>query len=231
MKDSTLNDLIDGGLRTLVQFVPVVGGPYAQAWSEYEAHRQKERIEEFFRSFGNRMKSLEAQVSDLGEHVKQLTDAPELLEEIVENVRGETQDPKRQFYVNMLVSFVREPTATSRDERRSIIQDLDILTLQDLDYLQKFQNGVLRGDWVTATGFAEFEDASQRGMVEAKYEKLLGPAIHSLAKLQARGLITRTAVNAMFGWSGDANAWYNRFRNEAWRMMPIGEKLLRSIKE
>lgn len=134
---------------------------------------------------------------------------------------------KRDWYVGALTYFICDPTATTRDERQSIIDDLDTLTLQDLAYLLKFSGGALRGDaasggwdvpWVGIPGSAE----------DKKWERILGPAINSLAKLENRGLIVQTAINAMFGWSGDADAWYNRFRGKAWRLTPIGAKFLKA---
>lgn len=229
MEDSTRSDLIKGGIRTLVQFVPGVGGAFSQAWSEYEAHRQNQRVDEFFNAFGVRMVAVEAQIEDLSAHVQQLGDASELLEEIVDSVKRETQAEKRGFYVNALVNFVREPKATTRDERRSIIENLDTLTIEDLSYLSRFMGGALRGDMVSETSFAQPSSDSQRDALEKEYEKVLGPAIHSLAKLEGRGLIVQTEVNAMYGSTGDESAWYNRFRRRAWRITPIGEKALRSI--
>lgn len=199
--------IIKGGIRSLAQAIPLVGGALSQAWSEYENYRQNERIKEFFEHLITRLSAVELQVTDLAERVKKLPDAAELLEEIVEGVKRETQLEKRDWYVCALTYFMREPTETTRDERRSIIEDLETLTLQDLSYLAKFSHGTLRGDALTDSTFPHFSIVGVPGSVEdGKWDRILGPAVNSLAKLESRGLIVQTAINAMFGWSGDADA-------------------------
>ena len=65
--------------------------------------------------------------------------------------------------------------------------------------------------------------------VDRKWDAILGPAINSVAKLEGRGLIVETAINASFGSSGPGDAWYNRFRSRAWRLTPIGAKVLKAV--
>lgn len=223
--------IIKGGIRSLMQTVPLVGGALSQAWSDYENYKQNERVEEFFEHLTTRLTAVERQMTDLAERVKRLPDAAELLEEIVEGVKRETQSEKRDWYVSALTYFMREPTETTRDERRSIIEDLETLTLQDLSYLLKFSQGTLRGDALTDSNFPGFSTVGMPGSTEdVKWDRILGPAVNSLAKLESRGLVVQTAINAMFGWSGDGDAWYNRFRGRAWRLTPIGAKFLKAAR-
>lgn len=219
--------IIKGGLRSLAQTMPGVGGALSQAWSEYENYKQNERVEEFFELLTKRLSAVEQQVTDLGERIQKLPDAAELLEEIVEGVKRETQHEKRGWYVNALIYFFREPTGTSRDERRSIIEDLDTLTLQDLKYLARFAGGVMRGDALTDSWDAGWSNVGEPASAEdKKWDAILGPASNSIAKLESRGLVVRTADGGSFFSSGDGGAWYNRFRGTAWRLTPLGGKLL-----
>lgn len=225
--------IIKGGIRSLGQAIPIVGGILAQAWSEYESYRQNERVEQFFEQLTVQIASLERDFGDLKEQVGKLPDVAELIEALVDGVKRETQADKRPMFANALAYFMREPTETSIDERRSIIADLEILTLQDIHYLQKFVGGtVLRGDWLSDSVFPSWATVPASGgpdFEDDKWDGILGPAINSLAKIESRGLLIQTAVNATFGYSGTADTWYNRFRAKAWRLTPIGAKLLAAI--
>ncbi|HKP04991.1 MAG TPA: hypothetical protein VJU77_16685 [Chthoniobacterales bacterium] len=222
--------IIKGGIRTLAQFVPLVGGAFSQAWNEYETYSQSARVDEFFDRLTARVAAMEQGVAELAANVKKLPDAAELLEDIVRRVKREPEDGKRHYYVNVLTSFIAQPESTTRDERQTIIDDLDTLTAQDITYLQKFAAGAQRGDWISSTEDTGFEDVGLgTGKEDMKWDAMLGPAINSVAKLEARGLITQASINAMFSLTGPGDAWYNRFRSKAWRMTPIGGKLLRAL--
>lgn len=230
LAESKTTAIIKGGIRTLAQLVPVAGGAISQAWSEYETFTQNRRVDEFFTRLGSRLSIVESQIGDLSARIRQLGDAAELLEEIVEGVKRETQTDKRQSYVNTFIYFVKDPGKTNRDERRSIIADLDVLTSQDFGYLSKFTAGNWRGDMITDTGIYGFSPTGEGHEADKEWERILGPAIHSLAKLEARGLIVRTTINASFSMSGPGDAWYNQFRRKAWQLTPMGAKLLEAIR-
>jgi hypothetical protein len=232
VNDDELNALIHGGIRSLAQLVPGVGGMWAQAWSEYETFHQNKRVSEFFAQFTKRMATMEMQHIDLKDRVATLEDRSELLEDIVSRVKREPEASKREYFVNVLCYFALEPGATTRDERQSIIDDVDSLTVQDVDYLGKFSSGALRGDIITSTTFPGFSIDQVIGKtVEEKWDRILGPAIHSLAKLEGRGLIVPATVNAMIGFEGPADTWNNQFRRKAWRITSTGSKVLRAISE
>lgn len=230
MNDYGKNALIKGGLRTILELVPSVGGAISNAWSEFESHRQNQRIEEFFRNFAERLKAIEKQYGDLKEKVGQLSDAPELLDRIVDLVRREPNDNRRQRYVAALCAFVSAPAATSHDERLSIIDSVEILADQDLRILEMFKKHEnLRGDMISGTMSPGWSTTENDHELSKSYETLLGPAIQSLAKLESRGLITPDEINASFSSTGDSAAWYNKFRRKSWRITSIGKKLLYSI--
>lgn len=81
----------------MAQAVPLVGGALSQAWSEYETYKQNERVEEFFELLTKRLAAIEKETADLAARVKQLPDAAELLEEVVEGVKRETQREKARL--------------------------------------------------------------------------------------------------------------------------------------
>jgi hypothetical protein len=102
-------DIMAGSLRTLAQLVPMAGGAVAQAWSEYEAIRQKQRTEEFFDQLREHMVVLERQHSDLRQKIESMPDAAELVEIAVAAAKRETSETKRavysRLYGNFLASF------------------------------------------------------------------------------------------------------------------------------
>jgi hypothetical protein len=231
MNDDAKSALIKGGLRTLCELAPCVGGAISNAWSEYETHRQNQRIEEFFQRFAERMKAIETEHGDLKERVAQLSDAPELLDRIADLVKREPVDQKRQRYVVALGAFVFSPAGTSHDERLSIIEAIESLTEQDLRFLEMFQQSEkLRGDMISGTTNAGWSTGGNDQALSQRYEVQLGPAIHSLAKLEGRGLLTPDELNAWFSSTGDSSAWYNQFRQKTWRITPMGKKMLQTIR-
>lgn len=230
MNDDTKTALIKGGLRTICELVPGVGGAISNAWSEYETHRQNQRIEEFFRNFAEKLRAIEAEQGDLKEKIAQLPDAPDLLDRIVDLVKREPVDQKRQRYVAALGAFASAPSATTHDDRLSIIEAIESLTEQDLRFLGMFQHKEkLRGDMISGTTNAGWSTIGNDQALSQRYEPQLGPAIHSLAKLEGRGLLTPDEMNASFSSTGDSTAWYNQFRQKTWRITPMGKKLLQAI--
>src|SRR5262249_47441917 len=97
-------------------------------------------------------------------------------------------------------------------------------------YLRKFSGGTLRGDMITGTTSPLFTiDQVPGKAADEKWDRALGPARYSLARLEGRGLIDLTTLNAMIGCDGHGNTWYHPYRSNAWRITQTGAKVLSAL--
>lgn len=222
--------IISGAVRTLAQFVPLAGGAIAQAWSEFEAHAQNKRINEFFDHLAKVLEDLQKRHSDLRDRVARMPDAAELLERAVAAAKRETSNAKRMCYPRIYAHFIENPDQTTPDERLDIIFHVEQLSEVDINLLAKFRSGsgVMRGDMLTDTVHPAGMTFSRTDN-EKDWLATYGHIVHSLAKLEARGLLMETQMNAIFSWAGNSAAPFNRFREKAWRITPIGLRLLSSL--
>ena len=229
MSDDT-KAIISGTVRTLAQLVPLAGGAIAQAWSEYEAINQNRRTESFFAELRAHLQRLESHQADLNSQITSMPDAAELLERAVSAARRETNDAKRQLFSRLYSNFLAKPQATTADERLDLIHHVEQLTEKDFSILAKFAQlgGTLRGDTLTGTVDPGWSPVGQRE-ADANWLQLHGETVHSIAKLESRGLIHRVTVNAGFRYSGEAGSSFNLFREKSWSITPIGSKLLTGI--
>jgi hypothetical protein len=209
----------------------MAGGAVAQAWSEYEAIRQKQRTEEFFDQLREHMVVLERQHSDLRQKIESMPDAAELVEIAAAAAKRETSEAKRAVYSRLYSNFLASPTETTPAERLDLIHHVEQLSDADLQLLHRFSggNGILRGDMITDTVEAEWQTVGHTEPDPA-WLALHGSTIHSLAKLVSRGLVYDAVVNDWFQSSGDQGSTFNRFRRRAWTITPIGRKLLQALR-
>jgi hypothetical protein len=222
--------IIKASVRTLAQLVPVAGGAVAQAWSEFEGIQHNNRIEAFFTQVNTRLGALEAQAATIKDRIEHMPDFPRLLEDTVEAVCRESDDRKREVYPVFFVNLILQSPTLPPDERSFLLETLDTLTEHDLEVLRKFQqSGWSRGDIITNTSGGEFAPVGVRSPFNAKYESLLEPAMISTAKLEARGIILPVPNRQGFAFSGTGGEWYDIYRQRAWKLMPIGQKLLQAL--
>ena len=229
IEDDSTKAVIVGGLKTLAQLVPVVGGAVVQAYSEYDSYRQTKRVEDFFANLGEELRKLREAHEELARNVQKLPDAAELLERCVDAARRESSDSKRVVYSRMYCSFIASPTNTTEDERINLIQEIEQLTETDLEVLSTFarNRGVMRGDTITNTVGGDWSQVHNQA--DSEWLNKHGQTVHSIAKLVGRGLLAETEFNASFGYVGDPGSFANRFRKRAWTLTPIAHKLLQSI--
>ena len=226
------NEIISGSLRTLAQLIPVVGGAVAQAWSEYESIRQKQRTEEFFAQLQDHIAVIEQQRANLREKISLMPDAAELMELAVAAAKRETSETKRQLFPRMYSNFLATPSNTTPAERLDLIHHLEHLSDADLHLLQKFsnRNGILRGDMLTDTTMPEWEAVGGPPERDSAWLDKHGAIVHSLAKLEARGLVHEAMLNAASFSSGGLPNSFDRFRVKAWAITPMGRKILQSLR-
>ncbi|MBE2282039.1 MAG: hypothetical protein IAE77_01110 [Prosthecobacter sp.] len=222
--------LIAGTIRTLAQLVPGVGGAVVQAWSEYEAHSQSKRIHEFFNQLADHLRGLEAQHQDLKSHVQKMPDVAELLERCVAAAKRETSDAKRRVFSMLYSQFISAPESTSPDERIDLIHHIEQLTDPDLTLLETFgrHRGAMRGDMITGTVTPGLTQASHQSHDSAWLTRH-GSTVHSISKLIARGLLHDTVLTDSFFYHVDGPSSFDRFREKAWIITPMGRKLLNAI--
>jgi hypothetical protein len=229
MNDDT-KAIIAGSVRTLAQLVPIAGGAVAQAWSEYETHAQNKRTTEYFEQIAQDLSELQAKYSDLQHRIASMPDAAELLERTVAAAKKETSDIKRRMFSKLYAHYLATPTETSPDERLDIIHHVDQLSQSDITLLGSFasRGDVLRGDMLTGTVNPGWAPVGARSN-ETDWLQEHGGIVHSISKLEARGLLLRARMNSGIAYAGDSGTPFNRFREQAWRITPIGLKLLRAL--
>lgn len=226
------NDIIKGSLRTMVQFVPLAGGAVAQAWSEYESIRQKQRTEEFFAQLQANIGALEQQHADLKQKIESMPDTAELMEISVAAAKRETSEAKRAVFSRLYSNFLASPSRTTPAERLDLVHHVEQLNDADIGLLQRFAAGagILRGDMITGTTMPEWETVGGPRERDSAWLDRHGPVVHSLAKLDARGLVHDAMLNAgSFSRVGMPNS-FDRFRGRAWTITPMGKKLLDALR-
>lgn len=239
MNDDT-KSLIGSSLRTLLVGMPSIpAGPnpfamVAQAWSEYEGHKFKKRVEEFITAIHARLTSIESLQENHLERVLSLENQAALLEETVAAASREPAAGKRQAFADFYVSAITGKLGSDPDPVRSLLQTFEALTLSDIELLKRFNNGsgTCTGDQLSGTlVIDQWERVGGDPQAEAVWSVKLDPFIQKITKLETRGLIIETRRPTAWSHSGDASAWYNIFRRTAWRITDSGCQLLDVISQ
>ena len=227
MANEQTKTLISASLRTLAQLVPIAGGAAAQAWSEFEGIQRDARIEEFFAQINARLRAIDNDAAVIKERIDRMPDFSRLLEDAVDMVRRETDNHKRQVYPTFFLNLILQSPSIPMDARSYLLETLDSLTEHDLNVLRQFKTaGWSRGDILTNTPEGEWAPTNVQNPFNAKYEKLLAPFMISTAKLEARGIIVRVPNRHEFKHSGTGGEWYDIYREQTWKLMPVGSDLL-----
>lgn len=235
MNDDT-KSMIGASLRTLLVGMPSLpAGPnpfsmVAQAWSEYEGHKFKQRVEEFVIAIHARLTSLESlQVACL-ERVLNLEEQAALLEEAVAAASREPKIEKRQAFADFYVAAINGKLGNDLDSIRSLLQALEALTPTDLALLSKFlPHGMCTGDGLSDSWMSPWEAVGGDPRADEEWDRRLTSVLMSVTKLETRGLIIETRRTSAFQHSGDNGAWYNVFRRKAWRISQPGRQLLSAL--
>ncbi len=216
--------------------IPAGPNPFAmiaQAWSEYEGHKFKKRVEEFITAIHARLTSVEALQGNHLTRLLDLEDQAALLEESVAATAKEPSSEKREAFARFYVSAVTGTLGDDSDVVRSLLQQLDLLTPSDLKVLRKFEpKGYSTGDRLTDT---EMAPASGHPLIEATndaQEQFLAPLKLSVIKLENRGLILKTLRVDGGGFLDDSRRTpLSEFRREYWQLTYLGRQLLQAISQ
>jgi hypothetical protein len=203
--DDETKSLIGASIRTLLVGMPSIpAGPnpfavVAQAWSEFEGHKFKQRVEEFITAIHARLTSLESLQQDHLGRVLDLENQAALLEEAVAAASREPAVGKRQAFAEFYVAAITGKLGSEPDSIRSLLQTLESLTLPDIKILQKFEaDGWSSGDLLTETVNLMALKPPFLGASHSQQEVLLTPFKLSILKLENRGLV-RTAPRTKGG--------------------------------
>jgi hypothetical protein len=238
MNDDT-KALIGAGIRTNLVALPSIPGlpnfaaMIEQGWSEYENHQFQNRVGEFFTEIKSRFESLEAlQTGDLGRTLA-LEAQIALLEETVTATSHEPLPEKRKTFADFYVSAVVGKQGNDADYVRSLLQQLESLTLSDLEVLRKFRsNGSATGQMM-----APMETNSEHGdpfrfLTNDAQEKFLAPLKLSIIKLETRGLILKELHMDGGGFIDDGKlSALAEFHKEIWHLTYLGRQLLSAISD
>jgi len=175
------------------------------------------------------LRELQTTVGDLDKRAASFSDAAEVLELAVAAARRETEAVKRSQFSRIYSGFLSDPRGTTPDERIDLIHHLEQLSMADLTVLGHFAQGPNRGDFLTGTTHGGWSPVGVDDP-NPNWLREFGPLVHSLAKLESRGLIHEATINAGFAHAGDAGSAFNRFRRRAWQITPMGLKLLKSMR-
>jgi hypothetical protein len=238
--DDETKSLIGASIRTLLVGMPSIpAGPnpfamVAQAWSEFEGHKFKQRVEEFITAIHARLTSLESLQEDHLGRVLDLENQAALLEEAVAAASREPAAGKRQAFADFYVAAITGRLGSESDPIRSLLQTLETLTPSDIELLKRFNvgSGTCTGDQLSQTVMVDqWEQVGGDPQAEAAWSLKLDPIIQKITKLETRGLIIETRRPTAWSHSGDAGTWYNQFRHKAWRITQSGRQLLQAISE
>jgi hypothetical protein len=236
--DDDTKSLIGASLRTLLVGMPSIpAGPnpfamVAQAWSEYEGHKFKKRVEEFITAIHARLTSIESLQENHLERLLDIEDQVALLEETVSATSREPNEGKRKAFADFYVAAVTGNLGSDPDPIRSMLQTLESLTPSDIELLKRFNNasGTCAGDQLSGTvRVDQWERVGGDPQAENAWSVTLDPIIQKVTKLETRGLIIETRRPSAFAHSGDAGNWYNIFRRKAWRITDSGCQLLDAV--
>jgi hypothetical protein len=214
---------ISGGLRSLGASFPVFAS-LGQAWSEHDAYRTGERIEEFFRHMKNEVERIASRLHIQADAVTQVRDEIlSLLEISIEKVRKEFSDDKRRVYARVFVNLAIRQRELSYEEKVSILHELDTLTTQDLRILRLFDKklelSVKELDW------------GSLGLSGDQNQQLAHLA-SSLAKLESRGLLlTAFTHSGVLTIPNGLEEWSARWVQTRYRLLPLGQAVIEAMAE
>jgi hypothetical protein len=214
--------IVAGGLRAIAASFPVAGS-FAQAWSELENHRFQERVDSFMQDLRALVEANQAKVEALNGFILNPSSGfAELLDRAIRKVIVEADAEKRKAYALVLFNSATDSKEPDVGSKIDVLEALDTLNRGDLEILRHFSDGH-PARVAELPGKKHLPPFYNVGEVEQH----VGPLVPSLAKLEARGLISETADNlGAYAWAGDENFWANRWRRKTYIILPFGKKLL-----
>jgi len=219
--ESTSTKLIKGGLRSIAASVPFAAS-LAQAWSEYEGHKQSERTDKFFRELREALSLHEARIRAVENHITTSGEFPDLIERAVTSAQRTNSDEKIKRLAQALASSLAAGNTVHYEDKLNLLDALDSLTEEDILLLSHFADGRIQHvDQI-------FQTTNLRG---SNQEEKLGFLILSLSKLESRAIIGETSPETfrVVGGVGDPSAWFNRWRAKYYVLLPFGKLVVSAL--
>jgi hypothetical protein len=208
--------------RIVLQLLPdyLLGGAFAQAWSEYEGSVQSARVEEFMAEFSRRVQALDDQV-----HVdrQQLVQRMGILERGLELVAKTHSPGKRRNFATIVAHGICSDVDLATFE--GILDQVDAITDEDLAMLVSIGSSPDARHSVR-----ELENAAPRLLDD---RRRIGHVVGILAKLEARGLIGEEIEDSvgMFEPHFPQNEdWQERWRKKWYVILPLGSDVLGALR-
>ncbi|MGA2625172.1 MAG: hypothetical protein ABSF91_15050 [Bacteroidota bacterium] len=220
-RESTFSRLVKGSLRSIAASFPVFSS-FAQAWSEYEGHKQAERVDKFFQHFANELQRQEAKIRAAENHIKESGEFPELIERAIASAQRTNSEQKIKRLAQALVSCISAGNAVDYGDKLSLLDALDSLTENDMAVLSIFVDGKTRRVEQI------FRNTSLRGLSQ---DEKLGLLILSLSKLESRAIIGETSApgSDFIAGIGPMDDWFNRWRAKYYVLLPFGKLIVSSL--
>jgi hypothetical protein len=159
----------------------------AQAYSEWEAHKLDERINEFQKLVEAEFRYLKTRLTDLETRLNESAqEFPALLEVTIERVRREHNEMKRLWYARLFCGALARGTSMPTEDKIDLIQQLETLNSDDLSLLKLLGDGKAR----------KLEDIKARDLGWS-YEGEAFPEafVASISRIESRGLLIATAAS------------------------------------
>ena len=142
----------------------------------------------------------------------------EILELIVRRIRITSSYEKREIYVDTFLNMLKNEDELSHDIKLSILESLEMLTVQDLRIFSKFPDDL-------NVNVAELLNSTIE--INGSKEERLSILIVTLSKLQSRGLINKTDSpgTKVYVGVGSPDKWTNRWLDSYYTILPFGKNV------
>lgn len=214
MSDFDIKAVVKTGLRSAAVSVPVFA-PWVQAWNEHEAVELQRRLDRYWNAFVLEAKASSKRLEEVELKLDDIQRIFALTERTIGYARSEPDQSRQERFATTAVNAIKALNSVSYDTKVSVIDTLNTLTETDLNILRLFNTGrTLRVEGMPGgSGFGEKSLSS------------LSDLIASLAKLEARGLISQTSPKSTIDVNssvGDSSHWTNQWRNRDYEILPFG---------
>jgi hypothetical protein len=190
-------------------------GALVEVWNAHDAVELQRRVDRFWRAFVYEAKHTDAKFAAMKKDIDDVQRAFALTSRAVEHARREAVEAKQEVYAVAAVNAIAVGALISFEEKLTTIDTLDILSMEDIDFLRSIAGGPFKVEQLPGT----------------RSEERLGVLVMRLSKLESRGLIglTKKPTVASQAWSGDIEHWANRWRQKYFEILPFGKKFLTLI--
>jgi len=186
----------------------------AQAWSESDSVKQKERVDSFFNDFITQLKNHEDRIKKVEVHLKESGEAPILFEKTIDIIIREPIEDKRNIFPIVLKNLILKGAIIDYGTKLDYLQLIDFLTQNDIDILTLF-----------------YPEKNLRINEISELNKIdLERLIFSISKLESRGLISLSNNESVISYShGSPSHWKNMWKVRDYEILSTGRELIELV--